>query len=134
MMNKKIIRFVLATLCYSVAIAAVFYFLGRKMAYHRMENSTQTLNSQTFYATISDIRDDGTFTVTGMEINDINFRGEFSFSVVENTKITWRYTDILLEDLEVGDHISITFIGDILESSPKQIQQVEVIQLLDDEK
>lgn len=69
-----------------------------------------------------------------MEINDINFRGEFSFSVVENTKITWRYTDILLEDLEVGDHISITFIGDILESSPKQIQQVEVIQLLDDEK
>ena len=54
--------------------------------------------------------------------------------MVENTKITWRYTDILLEDLEVGDHISITFIGDILESSPKQIQQVEVIQLLDDEK
>ena len=68
MMNKKIIRFVLATLCYSVAIAAVFYFLGRKMAYHRMENSTQTLNSQTFYATISDIRDDGTFTVTGMDL------------------------------------------------------------------
>lgn len=44
-----------------------------------------------------------------MEINDINFRGEFRFSVTEKIKIIWRYTDIIIEDLEVGDHISVTF-------------------------
>ena len=69
-----------------------------------------------------------------MEINDINFRGEFCFFIVEETKITWRYTDILIDDLDVGDNISITFTGEILETYPGQIQQVEAVQLLDDEK
>ena len=132
-MNKKIVRFVIVILCYSVAIAGMFYFIGYKVAYDRIENSAPTLITQTFYATISDIQDD-TLTVKGMEINDINFRGEFRFSVTEKTKIIWRYTDILIEDLEVGDHISVTFTGEILETYPEQIQQVEIIQLLDDEK
>ncbi len=126
-------RFVIVILCYSVAIAGMFYFIGYKVAYDRIENSAPTLITQTFYATISDIQDD-TLTVKGMEINDINFRGEFRFSVTEKTKIIWRYTDILIEDLEVGDHISVTFTGEILETYPGQIQQVEIIQLLDDEK
>ena len=132
-MNKKIVRFVIVILCYSVAIAGIFCFIGYKIAYDRIENSAPALISQTFYATISDIQDN-TITVTGMEINDINFRGEFRFSVTEETKIIWRYTDILIGDLDVGDHISITFTGEILETYPRQIQQVEVIQLLDDEK
>ncbi len=132
-MNKKIARFVIAILCYSVAIAGVFYFIGYKVAYDRIENSAPTLIPQTFYATISDIQDN-TLTVKGMEINDINFRGEFRFSVTEETKIIWRYTDILIEDLDIGDHISITFTGEIFETYPQQIQQVEIIQLLNDEK
>lgn len=107
-MNKKIVRFVIVILCYSVAIAGMFYFIGYKVAYDRIENSAPILIPQTFYAAISDIQDN-TLTVKGMEINDINFRGEFRFSVTEKTKIIWRYTDILIEDLEVGDHISVTF-------------------------
>ena len=94
-MNKKIVRFVIVILCYSVAIAGIFCFIGYKIAYDRIENSAPALISQTFYATISDIQDN-TLTVTGMEINDINFRGEFRFSVTEETKIIWRYTDILM--------------------------------------
>lgn len=39
-----------------------------------------------------------------------------------------------MEDLDVGDNIAITFTGEILETEPGQIQQVEVIQLLEDEK
>lgn len=89
--------------------------------------------SLTFYATISDIQNN-TFTVTGMEVNDINFRGNFRFSIAEGTKITWRYTDISADDLDVGDNIAITFTGEILETDPGQIQQIEVIQLLGDEK
>lgn len=92
-----------------------------------------TYGSQTFYATISDIHE-STLTVKGMEINDINFRGEFNFSLVEETMITWRYTNISIEDLNLGDNISITFSGEILETYPVQIRQIERIQLLDDEK
>lgn len=127
--NKKIIGFVIAVL-YSAAIAGVFYFIGYKVAYDRMENSASSAVHQTFYATISDIQGN-TLTVKGMEINDINFRRDFCFSVVEETRIMWRFTDISIEDLDIGDNIAVTFAGGILE---EQIGQVEMIQLLDDEK
>ena len=132
-MSKNRIGFVVALLCYSLVVAGAFYFLGYKTACSRMESSESTLATQTFYATISDIQNN-TFTVTGMEVNDINFRGSFRFSIAEGTKITWRYTDISVDDLDVGDNIAITFTGEILETYPGQIQQVEVIQLLEDEK
>ena len=131
-MKKKAAGLVIAMLCYSIAVAGVFYFIGYKTAYDRIEASASELMPQTFYATISELQGN-TCTVTGMEVNDINFRQEFSFVIVEETKITWRYTEIALEDLEVGDHISITFTGEVLESYPGQIQHVDVIQLLDDE-
>lgn len=132
-MNRKMIKFVAAILCYSAVLAGAFCFIGYKAACDRMENAAPNSFPQTFYATISDIQGN-TFKVTGMEVNDINFRGEFCFSIVEETKITWRYTDISIQDLDVGDHISITFTGEILETYPAKIQQVEVVQLLDDEK
>ncbi len=132
-MSKKRIGIAIALLCYSLMIAGVFFFLGYKAAYNRMESSASALETQTFYATISDIQNN-TFTVIGMEVNDINFRGNFRFSIAEGTKITWRYTDISADDLDVGDNIAITFTGEILETDPGQIQQIEVIQLLGDEK
>lgn len=131
--NRKKIILAVVLLCYSAALAGVFYLTGYKTAYDRMEHSASAFMPQTFYATISDIRGD-TFTVAGMEVNDINFRGDFSFSVVKETKIIWRYTEIPADDLDIGDHIAITFTGGVLESYPKQIRQVDVIQLLDDEK
>lgn len=130
-MKNKTVGFVIAILCYSAAIAGAFYFVGYQTASGRMKATA--LDAQTFYATISDIRGD-TFTVTGMEVNDINFRGEFCFSIEKETKLLWRYTDISADDLEVGDHISITFTGGVLETYPGQLQHVTVIQLLDDEK
>lgn len=131
--GKNTVKLVIALVCYSLLIAGVFCFIGYKIAYRQMEKSTSILNSQTFYATVTDIQDNK-LTVKGMEINDINFRGEFCFSVVEKTKIVWRGTSISIEELNVGDNISITFIGGVLETEPGQIEQVEVIQLLDDEK
>lgn len=131
--DRKRIGFVIVLLCYSLLVAGMFYFLGYKAAYSRMESSTSAFDTQTFYAIISDIQNN-TFTVTGMEVNDINFRGKFCFSVAEETKITWRYIDISVEDLDIGDNIAITFTGEILETDPGQIQQVKMIQLLGDEK
>lgn len=130
--SRKMIGLIIAVL-YSVAIAGVFYFIGYDAAYGRMKNSASALVPQTFYATISDIQEN-TLTVKGMEINDINFRGDFRFSAVEETRIIWRYTDIPIEDLDIGDHIAVTFAGEILESDPAGIRGIKAILLLDDEK
>lgn len=122
-----------AGLCYTVMIAVIFFLVGYRAAYNRIGNSAASCRAQTFYAVISDIRDNA-LTVKGMEVNDINFRGDFHLSIGEETAVTWRYTDISMEDLDVGDHISITFTGPVLETYPGQITQVEAVQLLDDEK
>ena len=131
--HTKTVGWALVMLCYSVALAGVSGWIGYKVASGRVEDAAPAARPQTFYATVSDIRDNAV-TVTGMEVNDINFRGEFCFSVTEETEITWRYTDISLGDLEAGDNVSITFTGEVMETSPAQIQGVEMIQLLDDEK
>ena len=128
-MNKKRASLLLALLCAGAAIAGVFYFAGFQAA----RRERPALDAQTFYAAISDIQGD-TLRVTGLTVNDVNFRGEFCFSIEKETKITWRHTDIPADDLEVGDHISVTFTGEVLETYPGQIQHVTVIRLLDDEK
>ena len=97
-----------------------------------MEN-TKTLNYQTFYATIKEITENK-FLVQGLAINDLNFRGEFSFLVVEETELKWQGESIDIKDLDIGDTISITFGGYILESYPARITEIVRIQLLDDEK
>ena len=131
--KTKTVGWALVMLCYSVALAGVAGWIGYKVASGRVEDAAPAARPQTFYATVSDIRDNAV-TVTGMEVNDINFRGEFCFSVTEETEITWRYTDISLGDLEAGDNVSIAFTGEVMETSPAQIQGVEMIQLLDDKK
>jgi len=119
----NVIIYILAT----IGVATLFYFLVYKVA------DDNTYDAQTFYATITD-KSDTTFTVKGMEVNDINFRGNFSFGVSEETELVWRYTAIECSDLEVGDNISITFTGDITETDPAGISEVLRLQLLDDEK
>ena len=129
--KKRIFTFIIFVLLYSVVIAGIFYLVGYSTANRRSEN--HFTQSQTFYATISNIQDN-VITVKGMEVNDINFRGNFSFSVDNQTMLTWRYTDISLDDLGVGDNISITFSGIIQETDPARITKVDLIQLLDDDR
>lgn len=129
--NKQKVKFIIALLCYSVLIAGVFYVLGYKIAYSRFEKG-DSLRSQTFYATITDIKDNR-LTIKGMDINDINYRGEFCFSVGEETTIEWRGTTITVDDLEIGDMIAVSFTGEVLETYPAQLEMVDIIQLLDDE-
>ena len=112
------------------------YFIGYKRAYDKIESTNQNISynntQQTFYAKIEEIKDNF-ILVKGLSVNDINFRGEFTISVVEETELEWRNTKINVTDLEVGDNISITFTGEILDSYPAQIKDVVKIQLLDDE-
>lgn len=124
-------------------VAAISYFVGYKKAYNDYElflnNNDNGVKYQSFYATITDIEetgltiDDTALTVKGLDINDINFRGNFKFVITEATEIEWRYTKLDASELEIGDNISIIFTGNIQESEPAKIEDVLKIQLLDDE-
>ena len=125
LMKKSKISHIISLIIGGVIIAGIFFYIGYRTA-------EPAIITQTFYATISEITED-TVTVTGMDVNDINFRGEFVFGIEKETEIIWRYTDIAFSDLDTGDKIAITFAGEIMETYPMQITQVEQIQLLDDE-
>lgn len=125
-----------------ILVAVISYFLGSVITYKKLDNSltNHKVNYQSFYATITNIEDTGLtiddtlISIKGLEINDINFRGEFEFIITEATEIEWRYTKLEKEELEVGDNVAIIFTGDIEEKEPAHINDVLKIQLLDDKK
>ena len=133
---KKELKVILVIMLVIIALV-IGYFVGYKRAYDKIESASQNVNynneQQTFYAEIKEINNNNAFLVEGLSVNDINYRGDFTFSVVEETKLEWRGTEISISDLKVGDNISITFDGEILDTYPAQIQEVIKIQLLDDE-
>ena len=106
------------------------YFAGKSG--QRVETQYAWSDSEVVYAEILSVKD-GFFHVKGLDVNDINGRGEFTFSVHENTRLLWRGTELSLSDFEVGDRIALFYTGEVLESYPAQIQNVAKIKLLDDE-
>ena len=117
-----------------VSVAVGFYFVGYKTAYDRIEESLGSSSiPQTFYATITEINGNN-FTVEGLDINDINYRGAFTFSVIAETELVWRGTEMQVEEFDIGDIISVSFTGLVQESYPGHILDVVRVQLLDDEK
>ena len=115
---------VLSILLILVLMAGSF-FLGRFTA--------PETHSQTFYATITRKSDDY-LVVSGIPENDINHRWDFQFTLEGNVPITWRGTELTVDDLHEGDMIAITYTGSVLEISPAVIQNVLRIQLLEDER
>lgn len=124
------------TILLVVAVAAASYFIGYKKAYddfeHGLDNAPD-YGQQTFYAEILEI-DGDSLLVEGIPENDINFRGQFRFSIYGETALEWRYTEIEMADLDAGDLVSVTFTGAVQETDPARIQEVVKVQLLDDEK
>jgi len=117
-----------------IAVAVGGYFVGYKTAYDRTEGSPGSSSiPQTFYATITEINGND-FTVEGLDINDINYRGAFTFSVTAETELVWRGTEMLVEEFDIEDVISVSFTGLVQESDPGHILDVVLVQLLDDEK
>lgn len=84
-----------------------------------------------FYAEITEVYE-SSLLVDGMEVNDYNHRGEFVFSVSDDTNIRWRGTELNFEDLDTGDNVAIYYSGSVAESYPAQISHVYRIELLDD--
>ncbi|ACL18995.1 hypothetical protein [Desulfitobacterium hafniense] len=109
-----------------VAVASGGFWIGR--------NTADPIAGATFYATIEDI-DQNNFLVNGLDVNDINNRGEVYFSVDNKTKLEWRHTQITREDLQIGDTISVTYLGEVQESYPRRIVNPVIrVTLLEDEK
>lgn len=103
------------------------FFIGR----NTYELDITAIN--TFYSTIEEISGNN-LLVNGLDVNDINGRQRFSFTVDDTTSLIWRGTEISLTDLSVGNTISVTYTGEVLEISPVIIKDVIKVQLLDDEK
>lgn len=90
-------------------------------------------STQTFYATIDSVNGNH-MQVTGLPVNDINFRWRFDFSISEDTKLDWRYTELELSNFKEGQTVAITFDGSVQETDPAGITHVNRITLLDDTK
>lgn len=102
-------------------------------------------NSNTFYATIEEIRNtykreendnenwiSSNFVIQGLDVNDLNHRGKYTFSIYEKTELIWHNTKITALDLDVGDRIAITYAGYVFETYPEQLQTIVKIEVLDD--
>lgn len=121
---RKIIG-ALGVILLMTAAAAGGYFIG--------VNTAPPVTGDTFYATIEEING-SRLLVKGLEVNDINSRGRFDFNVTPATELEWRHTAIRLDDLQVGDRVSVTYVGDIQETEPAGITDVRKVKLLEDEK
>ena len=89
-----------------------------------------------FNAKIKEIRENNgitTILIEGLETNDINHRGEFDFSIDNDTELLWNNTKIEISDLKEGQTVSITSTGEVLESYPAQLTEVTKIIVLEDE-
>ncbi len=106
-------------------VAVISYLVGRLNA--------PDVNTKTFYATVESINGNS-FVVQGLEVNDINSRGQFTFTVDDTTALEWHNTEIQISDLQAGDTISVTYSGGVTETYPAGIENIIKIVLLDDEK
>ena len=135
MSNKQKILIVIGIIVIIGVSFAVGLFVGQKNVTNN-DLAISKVCGQTFYANIESIKqyNDGSFhlNVKGLEVNDINYRGNFTFKVEDNMDIIWRGEKIKVSDLAVGNNISITFTDEILTSiSPTPLQEVIKVQLLD---
>jgi len=117
-----------------ICVSFAFGFFVGNSTINRRDLVVNEFNNygQTFYATIESL-DNSSILVKGLDINDINFRGEFKVPIDIDTKLLWRNTEINYDDLKVGQNVSITSIGGVLETYPAKLEKVTSVIVLDDE-
>lgn len=131
--DKKGVKRAILIVVVTVLVIGAFvggYFTGKSG--QRVETQLVWSDSEVVYAEILSV-DGGFFHVRGLDVNDINGRGEYTFSAKENTKLIWRGTELSLSDFDAGDRIAFYYSGEVLTSHPGQVLNVTKIKLLDDE-
>lgn len=123
---------VLAVIVFLLAFAGAnvgSFLLGRASAEH---NSVSREEASVFYAQIVERREN-TLLVEGLPVNDVNHRGQFSFTLGEDTRLLWHGEEITQEALRPGDTVAVTYSGETLEVYPVMLPQVYQVLLLEDE-
>ena len=128
-MKRKALPLIAVLLAACLLVLSAALFFGRQAGGQKPAWDEAAL----FHAEIV-ARDGAFFHVNGLSCNDVNGRGEFTFTVGEDTPLLWRHTPITLEDLQPGGRVAVTYAGDVLETYPAQLTQVLKIELLEDEK
>ena len=102
----------------------------------KLQKNDYNIENNVFNARIKEIREYNgitTILIEGLESNDINHRGEFDFSVDNDTELLWKEAKIELSSLKEGQNVSINSTGEVLESYPAQLTKVTKIIVLEDE-
>ena len=129
-------------LCIILVIIIVIGLIFFVIDYNKFKNEQKAISNSeqneadVFYATVEKITEYNGITtvlVKGLDVNDINHRGEFDFSIDANTELLWYGTKIEISDLKEGQNISITSTGEVLTRYPAGLTKVTKIIVLDDE-
>ena len=123
---------VLAVIVFLLAFAGAnvgSFLLGRVSAEHSTVSWEET---SVFYAQILE-RQENTLLVEGLSVNDANHRGQFSFTLGEDTRLLWNGEGIPLQALRPGQHVAATYSGETLEVYPAILPEVHQALLLEDE-
>lgn len=136
--SKQKIIIVIGIILIFLVSFIVGLFIGKRSVVNDNIAISNIVYGQTFYAKIESIEqyNDGSFhvNVKGLEINDINYRGNFTFKIDDSITITWRGEEVRVSDLKKESNISITFTDEIINAiDPTPLENVVKIQILDDE-
>lgn len=115
-------------------LAACLAFIIGFLAGHDAGRSTvsDVVYPSTFYATVTEVSTHS-LKVEGLEINQINYRSLYRFPVDEQTQLVWRGTPVELSDFRPGLTVSVSFMGNILETYPVGLTEVCRVEILDDD-
>lgn len=130
--------FIIIGVIFAVCISFVIGLLVGQYNKAKTDLLIRKAEGTTFYAKIDSIRgNNGTIHIsaTGLDVNNINWRGKYNFSIKESTDIVWRGVKIPVSDLGVKNNIAITITDETIpDVVPTPLQEIEKIELLDDKK
>ena len=130
--------FIIIGVIFAVCISFVIGLLVGQYNKAKTDLLIRKAEGPTFYAKIDRIRENnGTIHIsaTGLDVNNINWRGKYNFSIKESTDIVWRGVKIPVSDLGVKNNIAITITDETIpDVVPTPLQEIEKIELLDDKK
>lgn len=113
----------------------ISYFVGYKTAYDDFEYGLEQSNlvHKTFYAEVKAV-DGQRVLVQGLEINDRDYRGEYTLEIYNETELTWHGTEISIADLEVGHIVSVEIysVDGVIDTSSDIFVDIAKIQILSD--
>lgn len=137
-MNKKVLGLIII-LVVIVMVVIIAIVIKPKESNSDIINSNivSKNNEDIFYASIEEINEYNGVTsvlVKGLENNDVNYRGEFEFSIDDDTEIFWKETKVEASVLKVGQKISITSTGGVLERYPVELIKVTRVIILNENK